>query len=252
MTREKMLKAVTFGLKRGQGKDVNGMAESIITAIEIALEMDAEGGPTPVTQAVEWPIVPAPLPTPPQSVTPIGPDGGGLIDTVAESVASNPAPEMRHLPSARRTAPISVEKLIEVLHSHTPESIEITVNHPERGPRLVKLARNVIADSMAKSARLVYKHPDLSDEMAVQSVFVADGDPPNLTEALADIRRRAEKLYAPRPRHLQPAPPPPSSLDFPPMDSNRIREAQAEAATAPDVKSLSGMSFPGGFNLNRQ
>jgi len=246
MNRETILKAVKLGLRRSQGKSLDDVAESVVTSMEIAMEMAAE---ETAERPLDFPMVSVNPPVPPQAVHPVGPDGGGLIDTVSESYNANPAPEMRSL---RRSAqPISLEKLLEVLHSHAPESIEITVTHPERGPRIVRLTRNVIADPIAKGARLVYKHPDLSDEMAVTTVFNAEGDPPDLAAAMADIRRRAEKLYAPRPRYIEPAPPPSSGIDFPVMDPSRIKEAQAEAATAPDARSLSGMAFPGGFNFNR-
>jgi hypothetical protein len=246
MTREKMQRAVLFGLKRSQGKPMEAQAEAVLNAMEIAMEMESEEkAAEPIDFSPERQHVPSGLPIPPQSITPVGPDGGGLIDTVVETAQANPAPAARITSVRRADGPVvDLPKLLEVLHSHTPPTIDITIDHPEKGLRTVRLERNVIADPIAKTARLTYKHPLFSDDMQAVVVLEADGPLPDLAGAVAEVRRRAEKLYAWRPAHIEPvAPPPPRGFSLDTVPKLNVEEAMLEEATAPKPSSVSGLKF---------
>ncbi len=249
MTRDKVLRAIRLGLSRGQGAGLDAQAAMVLDAIEMAVALDNE---EKAERPVDMDVLKAdysassraprggglPLPT---TGAVVGPDGGGLISTESESLASNPVriTSIRNSPGQR----ISMEKLIEVLHSNTPESIQVTRNDPQKGKVTVTLTRNVISDSMTNTVRLQYKHESMGDDMAAFVVVDGESGMPDLAAAMAEVRRRAEKLYEWRPPRIEPAAPPPPQFSFDSIPKLDIAEALAEERTAPDIGELRGRSL---------
>ena len=188
MTRETLEKAIQFGLRKGAGKDAAGQSAVIADAIEWAIEMDADApAQANPEKIVDWPIqvpIPTILPPSPASVTEA---------PSAQRTISTPA-EVRHIEQAEPSKPITLEQLIQVLNTDTPQVISAAF--PGKQPYL--LERNVISDPLAKSARLIYKHPPAPDGMEASVVFLAENGAPDLQWGMQAVHSVAMKVYAPK------------------------------------------------------
>lgn len=244
-----MQRAVTVGLTRSEGKPIGAMVDAVMDAIEMALALEAEERASKPLDLQEIrniepvvPVAPVSAPPPPSSASVVedrvparSPEESSDIGAQAgvQRVTS-----LRGIDSERPK--LTLQKLVEVLHSHTPEEIEIERELPDGGKRKVTLVRNVIADVMTDTARLVYKHPMAGDDMAVVSVINVSDGIPDLRAVIDDSRSRAKRLYALRPAHIEPAAPPPTAgfgLSIPKLD---LAEAMAEEKAAPNIGEVAG------------
>jgi hypothetical protein len=236
MTRDKLEKAIKFGLRKSEGKGLEVVSASIADAIEWAIEMDADSPADPKPEkVVDWPIdvkkSPPLPPPPPATATP----------SAEREVIEEPA-EVRHVASSEKPTPISLEKLIQALNERTPE--EISIAFPGKAPYV--LLRNVISDPLSKSARLIYKHPPAPDGMESTVVFFAENGEPDIQWGMAATQSMAMKVYSPK----KASPPVPVHEYSGPVVENVSVDA-ANPIPIPDMAEVSTRSFPGGFSTNR-
>jgi hypothetical protein len=237
MTRTTLERAIQIGLRRGAGRDPQIQVGLIADAIETAIEIGEDAPAQKVAPVIDWPIKTgepapkvAPLPPPPQAV--VDPSAGRT--PVSEPV------QIRHLDTSNTTTPIALDKLVQILNENTPPVI--SVSFPGKAP--YELERNVIADTMAKSARLIYKHPPAPEGIEASVVFLADNGIPDLTSAMNAVESVALKVYAPK---TVSAPAPIAEVSGPVVES--VRTSRMDPSSIPDMREIDGLSFPGGFSF---
>ncbi len=237
MTSEKMRHIVLSAIKRSPDRTPDILAERIVRAIEIVVqaeELMAEDQPAQVEDTekpIEWPITlqdKTPLspsivtPTDARQETPVpGVPASGLIvlpDSPEAREVLRPRPPDRVLPMrpagvvAKTSGSDGKPKwelydLNQAIHQNSPPMLQITVQHPERGPVSLALERNVMTGPGFDAVKLIYKHPACNDDMAVFETFWCVEEKIDMQGAMERIKKSAQAMYRPRPRNLVPVAP---------------------------------------------